>query len=606
MIKNITKSSWILGLLIIIAIGGFLRLHHVEDWMHYQLDQARDFRVIDAAIEKGVGELPLQGPKAAGNVYIDSDGDGEAEDKTTLRLGPLFYYMEYVSALIFGNTPIGSIMLSALLSIATIPLFYFFLREFFRENLALSLTALLATSLFFIVYSRFGWNPNLIPFFALGTAYSLLQASKGYARQGRWLIATAISFAFLANMHFLALTVFPVICVIYLLWTRPMISWRYWLIAVCVFVGLNTPLIINDVKTGGENYKAFIASVQGDAGDEDVHIGVKLIRNGFEHTQMAWVVLTGDQAISTPRISKTGDLTCDEECKSALLKSLVSILMLGAMFVAWIWLLRRTREGEGKNFLRIVGLWSIVTFLIYTPLAFDFAPRFFLLQAPMFIVFFGLLIEMVAERDNKRMTYVVHALLLVAIIANTFFVAQYFDGLKKSASEATFELAHSDRILKEKTRVTLSQMESIVDEMIADYTDNNEQIFLEAQAEYKRAFWERVESRDGYPLGKVGDLRTRYNEGNYYIVIRTQSDFDNYFEKFAPYYDIRETQNFGTLTLYTLDVKQEVKDQENLADRPEITESPDPQFSSSAQVRYLWRQVFEGCTYNYNTRKCEK
>ncbi|PID51635.1 MAG: hypothetical protein CR954_00785, partial [Candidatus Moraniibacteriota bacterium] len=118
--------------------------------MHYQLDQARDFRVVHAAMEYGPGELPLQGPRAAGSF---------------LRLGPLLYYVEYGSALIFGDTPAGSVMVIALLNICAIGIFYLFARRFFDTIVSCGLTGLWATSLFLIVYSRFGWNPTLLPFF---------------------------------------------------------------------------------------------------------------------------------------------------------------------------------------------------------------------------------------------------------------------------------------------------------------------------------------------------------------------------------------------------------------------------------------------------------
>ncbi len=65
--EHILRHRWIYALSVVIAVGAFLRLYHFEDWMHYQLDQARDFRVVYAAMEYGPGELPLQGPRAAGS-----------------------------------------------------------------------------------------------------------------------------------------------------------------------------------------------------------------------------------------------------------------------------------------------------------------------------------------------------------------------------------------------------------------------------------------------------------------------------------------------------------------------------------------------------------
>lgn len=606
MFDFIQEKKWILGLLIIIAVGAFFRGYNHSDWMHYQLDQARDFRVISAAHEKGVGELPLQGPKAAGNVYIDSDGDGEAEDKTTLRLGPLFYYLEYISAKIFGNTPAGSAMIILILSILTIPAFFFFVRELFSDNISLGLTAIFSASLFLVVYSRFGWNPNLIPLFFILSGYGLLQASNEWQNQGRWLVVSAISFAFLSHMHFLAFTIFPVIAIIYLLWVRPRISIKYWIIAIATFLVLNTPLIVNDIKTGGENYKAFLASIGGKSEEADTSMKIKLARNTLEHAEMAWVVLTGDQNIKTPKVKKSGEIACEDKCKNTLLKTLTSLLFLFAGFVSWMWLLKRTKDEQGKNFLKLTGIWAGITFLVFAPLAFDFAPRFFLIQAPMFIVFFGFILGVILVRKRKRNIFLMRLIFLVLIASNAFFVSVYFMGYKDTQSNQDFTLSHEDLILKEKTRVTLGQMEKIVDEIMKDYGENQEPVYLEAQAEYKRAFWERIESRDVYQYDGVGDLRTPYRKGNFYIIIRTQSDFENFFDSRSDLFEIVSSKSYGTLTLYKLKVKTDILSQEELLESAEFSKRESPEFSSGAQVRYLWRQILEGCTYNYDTKKCEK
>ena len=171
------KYKFILIFFLILSLGFFLRAFKFSDWMHYQLDQARDFRIIHSAIKYGVGELPLQGPKAAGNVEIKSE-TGKYDDTTTLRLGPLFYYLEFVSALIFGNTPAGSIILILVFSFFTIPLFYLFSREFFNRKISLVLMTIFSVSVFFVTYSRFGWNPNLMPFFMLLSMFCLLQMAK--------------------------------------------------------------------------------------------------------------------------------------------------------------------------------------------------------------------------------------------------------------------------------------------------------------------------------------------------------------------------------------------------------------------------------------------
>ncbi|HIP50166.1 MAG TPA: hypothetical protein EYG99_01825 [Candidatus Pacebacteria bacterium] len=187
-------------------------------------------------------------------------------------------------------------------------------------------------------------------------------------------------------------------------------------------------------------------------------------------------------------------------------------------------------------------------------------------------------------------------------MSNLFFVYKYFGELSRATTE-NFVLDYRDRILKEKSRVTFRQMEDIVDVMEQKYQENGYPIFIHAQAEYKRAFWERVDVR-GIPRDYIPkDINRLYRQGNYFVIIRAQSDQADFLEKFVKGMDIVEKTNFGTMNLYQLQPKEEF-----ITDEKKIFEPKqrDPKFSKGVQPRYLWRQVFEGCTYNQKTDKCEK
>ncbi len=77
---SLSKKQAIFLLAAIILVGVFLRAYNFSDWLHFELDQARDARVIDEGLKGSFLDLPLLGPKAAG---------------TALRLPPGFYYLEY-------------------------------------------------------------------------------------------------------------------------------------------------------------------------------------------------------------------------------------------------------------------------------------------------------------------------------------------------------------------------------------------------------------------------------------------------------------------------------------------------------------------------------
>ena len=173
------KNYIIIALSLIILLGTFLRLYHFSDWLHFELDQSRDAKVIDLALEEGIGNLPLLGPKAAGSF---------------LRLGPAFYYFQYLSALVFGWTPSGMALIMVFFGIGTIPLFYFLIKRYFANRLSLALTLLFSVSLFLVMYSRFSWNPNALPFFVLLTFLSMLRSvDPEEKKKGRWLVVFFIA-----------------------------------------------------------------------------------------------------------------------------------------------------------------------------------------------------------------------------------------------------------------------------------------------------------------------------------------------------------------------------------------------------------------------------
>ncbi|MFA5985779.1 MAG: glycosyltransferase family 39 protein [Parcubacteria group bacterium] len=585
--KNILYNKIFWVVLLIVVVGAFLRTYHFADWMHYQLDQARDFRVVHAAMEYGPGELPLQGPRAAGSF---------------LRLGPLMYYLEYGSALVFGDTPAGSVAIILILNILAIPLFYLFVRRFFDQGLSVGLTGIFSVSIFLITYSRFGWNPNLILPFTLLFAYALLRTSGQQNKNaGWWLVTASIALAFISSMHFVAFVTMPLIAIVYFTWARPWIAVRYWILAVAVFIFLNVPLIINDIKTGGDNFVAFIDVALNRSGGEDVEEGAeetsksphtlldKVVYNIGQHTQFYWMIVTGDQLAAIPELDGS-DLQCSYDCRYGLVRGVISFIMIFCAFGCWVFLYRAEEDRERKNFLRLILIWSAVLFLVYTPLAYDLAPRFFLLNAPLAFVIVGLLPKAISAEHQKSGQIFATILVMLCMGANLYFLAQYYHELARATTDASLVIAHHDRILKEKVRVTYAQMIEIVDWMETKYRANGEPLFVHAQPEYKRAFWERVDYRD-IPRDHIPeDLKPLFRQGNYFIIIRAQSEQKDFLEKFLVGLDVVETKNFGTLTGYYLRAKPEFVTDEKKVFREN---DRDPVFADGVQKRYLWRQIFE-------------
>ena len=574
---KIHGNKYILFLLIIIAVGTFLRGYHFGDWMHYELDQARDFRIIDAAITYGPGELPLQGPRAAGSF---------------LRLGPLFYYLEYGSALIFGNTPTGTAMIVLILSILSIPLFYVFARQFFNKEWSLGFTMLFAVSLFLVTYGRFAWNPNPVPFFTLAFLYCLLRTvDRTEKRRGLWLILASLAIAFLINMHFLALAAMPLVGIIFLLLTRPQIALSSWMIAIIVFLFLQTPLIVNDIKTGGDNVKEFIAVIVNRSEGNKHTLIEQVTKNITQHVENYWIILTGYQNVELPTVGTQGegvlDVRCDHMCRQNLPVGIIALVFFGSGVFSMILLWVKEREKQKKHFLLLIAIWFVIIFLSYTPLAFDLSPRFFLLTSPVAFFLPGFIFTLFFHSGKRKSI----AWIIIAIFAltNLLFIGQYFSQLSRADHDQTLTIG-TDRILKEKTRMTRMQEEAIVDYMEARYNENHFPVFMHGQAEFKRAFWERIEFRN-IPRDHIPQsFNPLYRQGNYFVVIRTSADQKAYMEKYWDAFNLIDMKNFGTLSLYYISPKEEV-----ITHDAKIfpKENRDPQFSPGVQVRYLWRQVLE-------------
>ncbi|MFC1638448.1 glycosyltransferase family 39 protein, partial [Patescibacteria group bacterium] len=174
------KFFWIAT--VVFLFGIFLRVYHFDDWLHFELDQARDVFIISNADSNGFSEMPLLGPQARGR---------------DLQLGPIFYYFQYTSAKIFGVSPVTIAFPDLLFSILLIPLSYLFSRQFFSGSISLLLSLITASSLFLVTYGRFAWNPNAMPFWTMLSVYALMKVSGDFSGKN---ILSKVSWRFVLSV----------------------------------------------------------------------------------------------------------------------------------------------------------------------------------------------------------------------------------------------------------------------------------------------------------------------------------------------------------------------------------------------------------------------
>lgn len=228
-----------IAILLIILLAGFARLYKIDQYMTFLGDEGRDVVVVrDMLLGR---KLTLIGPGTSiGNMY----------------LGPLYYYLLLVPLSLSQFSPVGPAVMVALFGVATVFLIWWIGRQWFDRISALAISILYSLSPVVITFSRSSWNPNIMPFFALLAMYGIWKVWRlGY---WRWLVISAISFAFVLQSHYLGLLLLPTIILFWLLSVKQhnQSSARYTLIAICCWLILMSPLLWFDMRHGWINFSA--------------------------------------------------------------------------------------------------------------------------------------------------------------------------------------------------------------------------------------------------------------------------------------------------------------------------------------------------------------
>lgn len=247
-IKN--NKTEILVLLAILALGSFLRLYKISEYMTFLGDEGRDVVIVRKFLV--YGDVFLIGPGTSiGNMY----------------LGPLYYYMMAPALWLGGLSPVAPAVMIALLGVGTIAFVWYVAREWFSAKggqgqiAGLVAAFLYAISPTVIIYSRSSWNPNIMPFFALLCVFALWRVIN--TRNLYWLPVLGVSYAFVLQSHYLGLLLMPTLGVLWLyglyLFKKEKKTKRYLLFSLfgfLLFAFLMSPLLIFDSRYGWRNVDA--------------------------------------------------------------------------------------------------------------------------------------------------------------------------------------------------------------------------------------------------------------------------------------------------------------------------------------------------------------
>jgi 4-amino-4-deoxy-L-arabinose transferase-like glycosyltransferase len=525
-IKN--KKGELIFIAVLILVGIFLRSYNFSDWLHFEIDQDYDILLVDRAVENGISSLPLLGPNAGGGL---------------LRLGPIYYYMQYASAIIFGNTPTGNAVFVLIFSILALPLFYIFSRRYFSKPISLGLLAILSTSLFSVLYSRFAWSPNVLPFLMLLAFYSLLRSvSKDERRKERWFLLSVFTTTVITQIHFNVLFVVPAIFVIFLIIKRPRFNYKVWLAALVIIFIVYSPMIASEIKTNGQNISYFtkkMGKVSPD-GYDYLKISKSFMQNLHYISSEFFVINSGIDYISGGRVKEFG-FPDDARLPwriGAMILFLVELCCFFGIFFRF-----KHRSKEEKDFLVLCGLWFSAFFLYFFYLvgSYKIVPRFFLPLVPLAIIFFGFLLERIKPEVNKKRLAIFSLIIVVFCVSNLVKIRQYFNQL--SNTETNSISVETEDVLPNTARITLSQQNGVIDYMESIQLKNGYPVYIETVHEFEPVLWYRLE-KDGIDYKGEINPNYAYREGNYFLVFPTSQNKQKW-----SYLSNIETKTFGSLTV---------------------------------------------------------
>ena len=524
------KHQRVLLLIAIIFAGAFFRLNDFSDLARFNADQVRDAKVVD---EMFSGDFPLLGPKAGG---------------TTFHLGPAFYYVEYLSGLIFGNTPDGSVLLIPLLSVASIGLFFVFFRSYFSPALTLGLTLLYALSFYTIRYSRFGWNPNLIPFFLLAFLILLQQILLLSQKKSLFWYYALLGMVMGIGMQlhttlFLLMPILFVLAHIFLYYKHKIFSWRPILLTMAIVLLAHTPFFLSDIQNNGENITSFFTGAE-----KKTEKNISLTQNILLDVRF---FLEGNTYALTGIEPQKSWLSPIKLFKSQSPQE-ITLFLFGAGFFLFGSYLAVTRLRLAKKslnqkqyFLWLMLATSGLLFLLFFPIAEELSVRFFIVIFFLPFLFLGLCVEYLLS-TLKQHSYVSTALIgiifMLLILSNGY---RYFQ---------VYNLDHYTERESAYGGISLGEAKRIAQSIIHTHKASPDAELFLAPFEFKRSI-EYLTDKEKLKLANFSPKKVSENSRVFVIVPNTARE-----KRLAEYeccYALLQEERFGRFTLLTLSPEQE-------------------------------------------------
>jgi len=227
--KNLFTSATgaLIGLLF------FFRFYKIYESVTFLSDQGRDAIILKRIIT--FEHFPAIGaPSSVGQVY----------------LGPFYYYLVAPFLGLFHFDPVGPAVGVALLSIIGIFVAYLAVKKELSPGVALVFLALTTFSTILTEYSRFSWNPNLLPYFSFLTLFFFYQWLEKPSIRDAVIFGALLGFSI--QLHYLgALLAIPIL--LFILWKLFEIQSikkhiQSFVVSLSAFAISISPLIIFDLR----------------------------------------------------------------------------------------------------------------------------------------------------------------------------------------------------------------------------------------------------------------------------------------------------------------------------------------------------------------------
>ncbi|KKU92457.1 MAG: hypothetical protein UY21_C0001G0080 [Microgenomates group bacterium GW2011_GWA1_48_10] len=230
--QKLTSPKTILFLILLLAF--LLRTYQLSPYLQFLGDEGRDVLVVKRMIVDH--NWTLLGPSASvGGFYI----------------GPLYYYFMIPFLALSKLDPVGPAVMSVIFGIGAVFLAHFFAKRFWSEKVALLCALLVALSPKMVYISRFSWNPNPTPFFALLTILFVYLSTK----RNRVLMSLlcGISLGIMQELHYTNLIFGPIVGLsVLLLFPLRLAITNLALIFVGFLLG-NSPYLLFEIRHGFPN-----------------------------------------------------------------------------------------------------------------------------------------------------------------------------------------------------------------------------------------------------------------------------------------------------------------------------------------------------------------